>query len=79
MNIRRAETELEKLGKIAIARSQWHLAIREISSISTGFLGPHGVSSNSKFESDAMKLFDDHVTHLIDRHKRGIVAALEEA
>ncbi len=79
MNIRRAQNALDELARIASARMQWCADVDKISNISTGFLGPQGVSSNCALETAAMKLFDAHVEHLIDRHRRAVDAALDEA
>lgn len=78
MNIRRAQEALEELGKIANARIQWRNDIDKVVDYSRGFMGPQGVSSNTAFMNAAMKMFDEHVAHLVERYRTKIISALDE-
>ena len=78
MNIRRASDALEELSKIDQARNEWSRDIAKITNLTSGFIGPQGVSSNTLYAKAAMRMFDEHVGHLVDRYKRAILTALDE-
>jgi len=65
MSLAKASKSIEQLQKLAEARAAFS---RAVYAAIDGRYGPDGMSSNSRFHQNAMRMFDEHVEHLA-RHE----------
>jgi len=73
MHLAKATKAIEELQKLVEARGALS---RAINSALDGRYGPQGVSSNTRFYSEVMRMFDEHVDHLARQELSRLDAAL---